>query len=48
MRKVVFDWFRLTPGSADWTEGAFGINAASAHIGKPGVVERPEFTAQMR
>ena len=48
VRKVVFDWFRLTPGSADWTEGAFGINAATAHTGKPGVVERPEFTALMR
>lgn len=48
LRKVVFDWIRVHPDSGDWTVGAFGINAATAHINKPGTVERPEFTALLR
>ena len=48
VRKVVFDWIRKTGDSPSWTEGYFGINAATAHIGKPGMVERPEFTKLLR
>jgi hypothetical protein len=48
VRKVVFDWFRVNPDSTGWEEGYFGINAATAHTGKPGMVERAEFTALMR
>ncbi len=47
-RKVVFDWIRVHPDSPDWAVGAFGINAATAHINRPGTVERPEFTALLR
>ena len=48
LRKVVFDWIRDFGDSGDWAVGAFGITAATAHIGKPGVVERPGFSAALR
>ena len=48
LRKVVFDTIRTFPDSGDWAEGAFGITAATAHIGKPGVVERQAFSAALR
>ncbi|MCK9285537.1 MAG: nuclear transport factor 2 family protein [Rhodocyclaceae bacterium] len=48
LRKVVFDWVRDYGDSGDWAVGAFGITAATAHIGKPGVVERPAFSAALR
>ncbi|MEZ5750167.1 MAG: nuclear transport factor 2 family protein [Caenibius sp.] len=34
-RKVAFDWLRVIPDSPGWDTGAFGINAASAYIGRP-------------